>query len=65
MCIPISVILCPLVLKILSGTEILTSIKGCNSIANLSKMMLYNINIDFITVTAQEIPRGQDTEEFQ
>ena len=28
--------------------EILTSIKGCNSVADLRKMKLYNLNIDFI-----------------
>ena len=38
---------CPLVLKILSGNEILTSIKGHNSVANLT---LYNPNLDIIYV---------------
>ena len=37
---------CPLVLKILSRNEILTSIKGHNSVANLQKMTLYNPNLD-------------------
>ena len=46
MCIQNLVKLCPLVLKILSGNEILTSIKGHNSVANLQKMMLYNPNLD-------------------
>ena len=41
---------CPLVLKILSGSEILTSIKGHNSFANLRKMTLYNPNLDLINV---------------
>ena len=41
---------CPLVLKILSGNEILTSIKGQNSVANLRKMTLYNPNLDLINV---------------
>ena len=48
MCLPILVVLCPLVLMILSRTEILTSIKGCNSIANLPRMMFYNPNIDLL-----------------
>ena len=39
---------CPFVLKILSGNEILTSIKGHNSVANLRKMTLYNPNLDLI-----------------
>ena len=41
---------CPLVLKILSGNEILTSIKGCNSVTNLHKLTLYNPNLDLINV---------------
>ena len=40
----------PLVLKILSGNEILTSIKGHNSVANLQNLMLYNPNLDLISV---------------
>ena len=41
---------CPLVLKILSGNEILTSIKGNNSVANLQNLPLYNPNLDIINV---------------
>ena len=48
MCIQNLVTFCPLVLKILSGNEILTSIKGHNSVANWQKMMLYNPNIDLV-----------------
>ena len=48
MCIQILVKFCPLVLKILSGNEILTSIKGCNSAPNLQKMTFYNSNLDLI-----------------
>ena len=40
----------PFILKILGGNEILTSIKGRNSAANLRKMMLYNPNLDLINV---------------
>ena len=48
MCLLILVKFCPLVLKILSGNEILTSIKGSNSAPNLRKMTLYNPNLDLI-----------------
>ena len=41
---------CPLVLKILSGNEILRSIKGRNSVANLRNLTLYNPNLDLINV---------------
>ena len=50
MCIQNLVKFCPLVLKILSGNEILTSIKGHNSVANLRNLPLYNLNIDIINV---------------
>ena len=36
---------CPFILKILSGNEILTSIKGRNSAANFRKMTFYNPNL--------------------
>ena len=45
MCIQNLVKFCPLVLKILSGNAILTSIKGRNSVANLQKMTIYNTNV--------------------
>ena len=48
MCIQNLVKFCPLVLKILSGNENLTSIKGHNSVANLQKMTLYNPNLDLV-----------------
>ena len=41
---------CPLVLKILSGNEILTLIKGRNSVSNLQNLTLYNPNLDTINV---------------
>ena len=50
MCIPNLVKFCQLVLKILSGNEILTSIKGRNSVANLRNLRLYNPNLDIIYV---------------
>ena len=50
MCIQNLVKFCPLVLKILSGNEILTSIKGRNSVANLRNLTLYNPNLDTINV---------------
>ena len=49
-CIQNLVKFCPLVLKILSGNEILTSIKGRNSVANLQNLTLYNPNLDTINV---------------
>ena len=36
---------CQLVLK---KNQILTSIKGCNSVANLRKTKIYNINVDCV-----------------
>ena len=50
MCIQNLVKFCPLVLKILSGNKILTSIKGHNSVANLQNSPLYNPNLDIINV---------------
>ena len=50
MCIQNLVKFCPLVLKILSGNEILTSIKGRNSVTNLRNLTLYNPNLDIINV---------------
>ena len=47
-CIQNLVKFCPLVLKILSGNKILTSIKGHNSFANLRNLTLYNPNLDII-----------------
>ena len=48
MCIQNLVTFCQLVLKILSKNQILTSIKGRNSIANLRKTIIYNTNIDLV-----------------
>ena len=41
---------CQFVLKILSGNEILTSIKGRNSVINLRKMMCNNPKLDLVNV---------------
>ena len=49
-CIQNLVKFCPLVLKILSGNEILTSIKGHKSVANLQNLTLYNPNLNIIYV---------------
>ena len=48
MCIQNLVEFCPSILKILSKNQFLTSIKGCNSVANLRKMMSYCRNIDLV-----------------
>ena len=49
MCIQNLVLFCQLVLKILSKNQILTSIKGRNSVANLRKTKIYNNNLDLVT----------------
>ena len=49
MCIQNLVLFCPFVLKILSKNQILTSIKGRNSVANLRKTKIYNTNLDLVT----------------
>ena len=49
MCIQNLVLFCLLVLKILSKNQILTSIKGRNSVANLRKTKIYNTNLDLVT----------------
>ena len=48
MCIQSLVLFCQFVLKILSKNQILTSIKGRNSVANLQKTKIYNINVDLV-----------------
>ena len=48
MCIQNLVKFCQFVLKILSKNQILTSIKGRNSVANLRKTMIYNTNADLV-----------------
>ena len=50
MCIQKLVKFCPLILKILSGNEILRPIKGHNSVANMQNLTLYNPNLDLINV---------------
>ena len=55
MCIQHLVKFCPLVLKILSGNEVLTSIKGCNSVTNLQNLKFYNPNLDIIYVNVYTI----------
>ena len=47
-CIQNLVSFCQFVLKILSKTGILTSIKSSNSVANLRKTKIYNTNIDLV-----------------
>ena len=45
MCIQNLVLFCQLVLK---KNQILTSIKGSNSVANLRKTTIYNTNVDLV-----------------
>ena len=51
-CIQNLVLFCQFILKIhvLSKNQILTSIKGCNSVANLRKTKIYNTNLDLVTM---------------
>ena len=49
MCIQNLVLFCQFVLKIMSKNQILTSIKGRNSVANLRKTKIYNTNLDLVT----------------
>ena len=42
------VLFCQLVLKTLSKNQILTLIKGRNSVANLRKTNIYNTNVDLV-----------------
>ena len=49
MCIQNLVLFCQFVLQILSKNQILTSIKGRNSVANLRKTKINNTNLDLVT----------------
>ena len=48
MCIQTLVSFCQFVLKILSKNQILTSIKGRYSLANLGKTTIYNTKVDLV-----------------
>ena len=48
MCLQSLVSFCQFVLKILSKNQILISIKGRYSVANLQKTMIYNTNVDLV-----------------
>ena len=48
MCMQNLVSICLFFLKILSKNQILTSIKACNSVANLRKTTIYDTNIDLV-----------------
>ena len=48
MCIQTLVSFCQFVLKILGKNQILTSIKGRNSVANLRKTTIYNTKVDLV-----------------
>ena len=49
MCIQNLIKFCPFILKIWSKNQILTSIKGRNSVANLRKTKIYNTDLDLLT----------------
>ena len=46
------VLFCQFILKILSENQILTSIKGRNSVGNLRKTKIYNPNVDLVNDNA-------------
>ena len=48
MCIQTLGSFCQFVLKILSKNQILTSIKGRNTVANLQKTTIYNTEVDLV-----------------
>ena len=48
MCMQNLVTFCQFVLKILTKNQILTSIKGRNSVANLRKTIIHNTKIDLV-----------------
>ena len=48
MCLQNYVKFCPFILKIWNKNQMLTSIKGRNSIANLRKTKIYDTNIDLV-----------------
>ena len=48
MCLQSLVSFCQFVLKIVSKNQILISIKGRNSVANLRKTMIYHTNVDLV-----------------
>ena len=48
MCVQNFISICLFILKILSKYQILTSIKGRNSVANLRKTMNYNTKVDLV-----------------
>ena len=77
MCIQNLVGFCQIVLKILSGNEILTSIKGRNSVKTLQKMTGNNPKLDLVNVVVhtkfghilsnrpQDIERKQNSDVYQ
>ena len=74
MCIQNLVRFCEFVLKILSGNEILTSIKGCNCVKILQKITGNNpkldlVNVDvhtkfgpILSISSQDIERKQNSD---
>ena len=51
MCLQSLVSFCQFVLKILSKKQILTPIKGRNSVENVPKTMIYKTNVDLMNDT--------------
>ena len=77
MCIQNLVKFCPFIVKILDKNNILTSIKGCNSVIILQKMTVKNPNLDLVNVNvytkfgqilsirSQDIERKQNSDIYQ
>ena len=65
------VLFCQFIFKILSKNQILTSIKGRNSVANLRKTKIYNNNVDLVNDNVYTnfglnlLIRSQDIEQKQ
>ena len=51
MCIQNLVSICLFVVKIWSKNQTMMSIKGCNSVVNLRKTMIYDTNVDLVNDT--------------
>ena len=74
MCIQSLVLFCQFFLKKLSKIQILTSIKGRNSVVNLRKTKIYNTNVDLVndnvftkfglnlSIRSQDIEQNQNSD---
>ena len=66
MCLQNMVSISLFVLKLLNKKRILTSIKGCNAVANLRKITFYNPKVDLVNnnnIYTKKLVCSQDVEE--